>query len=69
MRRFRKSSKAFTRESGEATIAAIVKLATEACFRFTAEEYAAFVKEELANEHSAGALEEKGWKPLQVVPR
>ena len=40
----------------QATIAAVVKLAAEAGFAFTAQEYDAAVKEELARQHGAGEL-------------
>ena len=43
----------------QVTIAAVVKLAAEAGFAFTAQEYDAAVKEELAKQHSAGELNER----------
>ena len=42
----------------QATVAAVVKLAAEAGFVFTAQEYDAAVKEELARQHAAGELSE-----------
>ncbi len=39
-----------------AIVAAVVKLATEAGFEFTAEQYNAAVEEELARQHASGEL-------------
>src|SRR5262245_6924491 len=43
----------------QAAIVAVVKVATDAGFTFTAAEYDAAVKEELAKQHAAGELDEK----------
>ena len=43
----------------EAAIAAVVKIAAAAGFACSAEEYQAFVKEELARRHAAGDLNEE----------
>jgi hypothetical protein len=43
----------------QAAIAAVVKLAAEVGFVFTAQEYDAAVKEELTRQHSAGELDER----------
>ena len=43
----------------QAAIAAVVKLAAESGFAFTAQEYEAAVREELARQHAAGELSDE----------
>ena len=54
-----KKLKGIHEKEGEATLAALLRLGQEAGFVFAAEDYTTFVKEELANQHSAGALDEQ----------
>ena len=62
-----KKLKGLHEKEREATITAIIKLATEAGFRFSSEEYTAFVKEELASQHSAGSMAEQELEAIAEV--